>query len=212
MKSVGLGSVKYDSQYDPNTGTYSSAYGFAEHSGGSVGFLDMSTGLLWNFNSDRNFRSALGFSYHHFNKPNVSIVGGNDMLLPKYSFQWNAAYKLGTNSNAVLLPAALVARQGSSLLFNGGTSVKYLLQERSHYTDYHKERSMSIGLFYRLRDAMYINTRFDYEDISIAFAYDINISGLTPVSKSVGGFEFMLQYRGIYGKHQSSRRSSTEFI
>lgn len=212
IKSVGLGSLKYDSQYDPNSGTYNPAYGTAEQGGGSSAFMDMSTGVLWNFNSDRKFRSALGFSFHHFTAPNVSIYGGNDRLLPKYSFQWNIAYKLGTNSNAVLLPNILVSKQGGSLLINGGTSVKYLLQERSHYTGFHGERSMSIGLFYRYGDAAFINLRLDYEDIAFAVAYDINISGLTPVSKSVGGFEIMLQYRGIFGFNQNKKRSSEKFM
>lgn len=212
IKSVTLTSLKYDSQYDPNSGTYNPAYGSGEHGGAVAAFMDMSTGLVWNFNSDRKFRSALGFSFHHFTQPDVSISGGNDRLLPKYSFQWNIAYKLGTNSNAVLLPNLLVSKQGGSLLINGGTSVKYLLQERSRYTGFHGERSMSIGVFYRYRDAAFINLRLDYEDFAFAVAYDINISGLTPVSKSIGGFEIMLQYRGIFGFTKNAKRSSVRFM
>ena len=212
IKSVSLGSIKYDSQYDPNTGTYNPAYGSGEPGDDAAGFLDMATGLVWNFNSDRKFRSALGFSLHHFTSPNVSIHGGNDKLLRKYSFQWNVAYKLGINSNAVLLPNLLVSKQGGSLLINGGTSVKYLLQERSRYTGFHGERSMSVGVFYRYLDAAFINLRLDYEDFAFAVAYDFNISGLTPVSKSIGGFEIMLQYRGIFGFNQNSKRSSVRFM
>lgn len=212
IKSVSLGSIKYDSQYDPNTGGYNAAYGFAEQAGGSAAFLDMSTGLLWNFNSDRKFRSSLGFSLHHFTSPDVSIIGRTDKLLRKYSFQWNVAYKLGTNSNAVLQPNLLVSKQGASYLIIGGTSVKYLLQERSRYTGFHGERSMAVGIFYRYRDAAYINLRLDYEDFAFSVAYDINISGLTPVSKSIGGFEIMLQYRGVFGFNQNSKRSSVRFM
>jgi type IX secretion system PorP/SprF family membrane protein len=213
MKTAGLGSLKYDSQYDPNNGTYSTAYGVSESAGAvSTAFLDMSTGLVWNFNSDRKLRSSLGFSMQHFTAPNVSLYGGNDQLLRKYSFQWNIAYKLGYNSNAVLLPTLLVAKQGGTLLINTGTSIKYLLQERSRYTDFHGERSLSVGFFYRYADAAYMNFRLDYEDFAFALAYDINLSGLTPTSKSVGGIEFMLQYRGIFGFNKNSKRSSTKFM
>ena len=97
-------------------------------------------------------------------------------------------------------------------MINGGTSVKYLLQERSRYTGFHGERSMSIGVFYRYLDAAFINLRLDYEDFAFAVAYDINISGLTPVSKSIGGFEIMLQYRGIFGFNQNSKRASVRFM
>ena len=106
-----------------------------------------------------------------------------------------------------MLPNLLVSKQGGALLINGGTSVKYLLQERSRFTSFHSERSMTIGAFYRFRDAAYINLRLDYEDFAFAVAYDINISGLTPVSKSVGGLEFMLQYRGIFGFNKNKKRS-----
>ncbi len=212
MKTAGMGSLKYDSQYDPNTGGYSSAYGVNEQSGGSAVFVDMSTGLLWNFSSDRKWRNSLGFSIHHLTSPNVSILGRTDKLLRKYSFQWNAVYKLGTNSNAELLPALLISRQGGSWLINGGTDIKYILQERSRYTNYHNERSMSVGLFYRFRDAAYVNLRLDFEDFAFAAAYDINISGLTPASKTIGGFEVMLQYRGAFGFNQNTKRASVRFL
>lgn len=212
MRTAGLDGLKYESQYDPNTGGYSSAYGINEQNSGTTAFIDMSTGLLWSFSSDRKLRNSLGVSVHHLTAPNISILGRTDKLLRKYSFQWNAAYKLGNNSNAELLPAFLFAKQGKALLINAGANVKYLLQERSRYTNYHNERSMSIGLFYRFRDAAYLNLRLDFEDFAFAAAYDINISGLTPASRTIGGFEFMLQYRGAFGFKQNTKRASTQFL
>ncbi len=213
MKTVALNSLKFDSQYDPNTGGYDAGFGVNEGGGAATQmFLDMATGLVWNFNSDRKFRSSLGFSLHHFTSPDVSINGKTDPLLPKYSFQWNAAYKMGTNSNAVLMPSLLFAKQGGSLLINGCTGIKYLLQERSHYTDFHGERCMTIGIYYRYRDAAFLNLRLDYEGFAFGVAYDINISGLTTASKSVGGLEFMLQYRGMFGFNQNAKRSSQRFL
>ena len=212
-KSVALNSLKFDSQYDPNTGGYSSAYGISENSGGAAArYFDMSTGVVWNFHTDRKFRSSLGLSLQHFTNPDVSIMGGTDRLLSKYAFQWNAAYKMGYNSNAVLLPDLLVAKQGGTLLINGGASIKYLLQERSHYTNFHGERSMAIGINYRYGDAAFINWRLDYEGIAFAVAYDVNISGLTPASRSVGAFEFMLQYRGMFGFDKNTKRTSERFM
>jgi type IX secretion system PorP/SprF family membrane protein len=212
MRTAGLDGLKYESQYDPNTGGYSSAYGINEQNSGTTAFIDMSTGLLWSFSSDRKLRNSLGVSVHHLTAPNISILGRTDKLLRKYSFQWNAAYKLGNNSNAELLPAFLFAKQGNALLINAGANVKYLLQERSRYTNYHNERSMSVGLFYRFRDAAYLNLRLDFEDFAFAAAYDINISGLTPASRTIGGFEFMLQYRGAFGFKQNTKRASTQFL
>lgn len=211
-KTAGLGGLKYDSQYDPNTGGYSAAYGINEQNSGGAVFIDVSTGVLWSFSSDRKLRNSLGISAHHLTAPNISIMGRVDKLLRKYSFQWNAAYKLGYNSNAELLPAVLVSRQGKSTLVNAGANIKYILQERSRYTNYHNERSMSIGAFYRFKDAAYLNLRLDFEDFAFGFAYDINISGLTPATKTIGSIEAILQYRGAFGFNQNSKRASVQFL
>lgn len=211
-KSVTLGSLTWDSQYDPNTGGYNPAFGSGEPGGGASGFLDMSTGMVWNFTTDHLFRSALGFSVHHFLSPNYSIHGGVDKLKMKYGLQWLVNYKLSETSNTTLQPSLNVAQQGTSLLLDGGLNVKYVLEERSRYTNNQSDKAMYIGLFYRLRDALFVTFRYDYMDFSGAIAYDINISGLTPASKTVGGFELMLAYKGFLGKNKLSRRTSVRFM
>ena len=211
-KTAGLDNLKYDSQYDPNTGGYSAGYGTNENNSGKALFIDVSTGLLWSFSSDRNLRNSFGISAHHLASPNITIMGKLDKLLRKYSFQWNAAYNLGSNSNTKLLPSLLVSRQGKSTLINAGANIKYIFQERSRYTNFHNERSMSMGAYYRFRDAAYLNLRLDFEDFAFGFAYDINISGLTPATKTIGSIEAILQYRGAFGFNKDTKRSSTQFL
>ena len=211
-KSVVLGALKWDSQYDPNTGGYDPLSMTGESLGGSAGFLDMSTGLVWNFNTDHLFRSALGFSMHHFTRPNVSISGGDDKLQTKYSVQWNVNYRMDETSNTYLEPSIMASQQGSILLINGGLNVKYILQERSRYTHNQSDKAIHIGAFYRFRDALFLTCRLDYMDFSGAIAYDINISGLTPATGTVGGFELMLQYKTVFGKNKNAKRSSTRFM
>lgn len=209
-KTVVLGGLKWNSQWDGTN--YNSGMASGEPGGGGKGYLDMSTGLIWNFTTTHLFRSSLGFSFHHFTAPNVSIAGGADKLWPKFSVQWNIGYKLSETSNTTLQPSLMAAQQGSSLLINGGLNVKYVLEERSRYTTNQSDKAFYIGAFYRFRDAAYVTFRYDYMDFSFSAAYDINISGLTPASKTVGGFEFMLMYRGILGKNQNAKRSSVRFM
>jgi len=205
--------LTWDSQYDMTSQTYIPGSGFDEsYGGGGKGYLDMSTGLVWNFSSSHLFRSALGFSYHHFLSPDISINDGNDRLLPKLGAQLNMAYKPSETSNITYLPSIMAAQQGTSLLINGGLNVKYILGEASRYTNYHNYKAVYLGAFYRFRDAAYITFRFDISNVSLGFAYDVNISKLTKVSKTVGGFEFMLQYRGAFGKHRRAKRESTRFM
>lgn len=210
IKSVALGGVKWDSQYDPNAGTYNPAFGTAE-GGGGTGFLDMSTGLVWNFRTDHLFRSALGFSFHHFTAPRNSVIGGSERLIPKFGVQWNIGYKLSETSNTTLLPSLIAYQQGSSLLLNGGLNVKYVLEEASRYTDNQQDKAVYFGVFYRFRDAIYVTFRYDFKEFSFGAAYDITASKLTPTSKSVGGFEIFLQYKGIF-KNKLSKKSSVRFL
>lgn len=210
IKSVALGGVKWDSQYDPVAGTYNPAFGTAEPGGGG-GFLDMSTGLVWNFRTNHLFRSALGFSFHHFTAPRVSVLGRNERLIPKFGVQWNIAYRLSETSNTTLLPSIVAYQQGSSLLLDGGLNVKYVLEEASRYTDNQTDKAVYFGVFYRFRDAVYITFKYDIKEFSFGAAYEITASKLTPTSKSVGGFEIFLQYKGIF-KNKNSKKSSVRFL
>ncbi len=210
IKSVALGGVKWDSQYNPVSGTYDAGYGVAEGGGGG-GFLDMSTGLVWNFRTNHLFRSALGFSFHHFTAPRVSVLGRNERLLPKFGVQWNIGYKLSETSNTTLLPSLIAYQQGSSLLLNGGFNVKYVLEEASRYTDNQTDKAVYFGVFYRFRDAVYVTFRYEFKEYAFGAAYEVTASKLTPTSKSVGGFELFLQYKGIF-KNKNSKKSSVRFL
>lgn len=210
IKSVALGGVMWDSQYDPNAGTYNPAYG-TDEGGGGIAYLDMSTGLVWNFRTNHLFRSALGFSFHHFTAPRVSIIGGSERLIPKLGVQWNFAYKLSETSNTTLLPSFIAYQQGTSLLLNGGLNVKYVLEEASRYTDNQTDKAFYIGVFYRFRDAVYVTFRYDYKEFSFGAAYDINASKLIEATKTVGGFEIFLQYKGIF-KNKLSKTTNVRFL
>ena len=209
-KSAALGSIKWDSQWDGTA--YNAALPSGESMGGAVGYLDMSTGLVWTFTTDHLFRSALGFSFQHFTAPSVTLVGGSDKLYPKIGVQWNSNFKLSETSNTTIEPSIMAAQQGTTMLLDAGANVKYVLEEHSHYTNNQSDQAIHFGLFYRLRDAMFVTIRYDYQDFSGSLAYDINISGLTPASHSVGGFELMLSYRGIFGQHKESKRRSIRFM
>lgn len=210
IKSVSTGGLTWDSQYDGTN--YNAAYGVNEGGGGAAGFLDMSTGIVWNFTTTHLFRSSLGFSFHHFTAPANSVYGGPERLIPKFGVQWNIGYKLSETSNTTLQPAIIAYQQGSSLLLNGGLNIKYVLEEHSRYTNNQQDKAFYIGVFYRLRDAAYATIRYDYDAFSFAVAYDINISGLTPASKSVGGFEIALQWRGILGQNKLAKKSNVRFL
>ena len=209
-KTAALSSIKWDSQWDGLQ--YNAALPSGESRTNGVGYMDMSTGIIWTFTTDHLFRSALGFSFQHFTAPSVSILGGTEKLYPRIGAQWNGSIHTSPTSNTTIEPSVMAASQGTTLLLDAGANVKYILTEHSHYTNNQSDQAIHFGVFYRLRDAMFVTARYDYGDFSGSVAYDVNVSGLTPASHSVGGFEIMLSYRGLYGKHRESKRTSTRFM
>jgi type IX secretion system PorP/SprF family membrane protein len=209
-RSAALGGLTWDSQWDGEA--YNGALPSGEAGGAATGFMDMSTGIVWNFRTDHLFRSALGFSFQHFTAPRYSLEGSNDRLYPRLGTQLNMNFKLSETSNTTIEPSIMVAQQGPTMLLDVGSSIKYVLNDHSHYTGHQHDEAVHIGLYYRLRDAAFIALRVDYGAVSGSLAYDINISGLTPVSHTVGSLELAIIYRGIFGHHIESQRASTRFM
>lgn len=210
IKAVATGGLTWDSQWDGTN--YNPGVGVNEGGGGGAGYLDMSTGMVWNFTTTHLFRSSLGFSFHHFTAPANSIHGGPERLIPKFGVQWNIDYKLSETSNTTLKPSIIAYQQGSSLLLNGGCNVKYVLEEHSRYTQAQQDKAFIIGVFYRFRDAAYLTIGYEYNGFQFSGAYDVNLSGLIPASKTVGGFELAVRWKGLLGKNKLSRRSSVRFM
>ncbi|MNE72998.1 hypothetical protein D3C80_1689810 [compost metagenome] len=57
-----------------------------------------------------------------------------------------------------------------------------------------KPVALALGLFSRYKDAFIAKGYFQYHQFTLGMAYDFNLSRLTPVSKSRGGFEVFLRF------------------
>lgn len=202
QRSVDFQRLRWGSQHDQNGGfdgtlptlepnTYDPNFIFA----------DISAGLLWFtvFNEDNNF--YLGGAYHHLNRANVSFNRNTailEQLYSKYTVHAGGEFMLADRFG--LVPGIIAMSQGPSFELNTGTSLKFLLggNKRSY-------QAFQIGAWMRLSnhfspgstttDAVIISSRFDYDDFSIGFSYDINVSNLNTASNSIGGFEFALVYK-----------------
>ncbi len=172
--------------------------------GGEVGldrnsflYPDISAGILWFsvFNEDANI--FLGGAYHHLNKANITFYDGTtENLYSKFTIHAGGEFML--TSRLGLVPGFLLRLQGPSMEIIPGTTVKFILGN-ARYTD----QSFQIGLWTRLsnkesgilNDALILSTRFDYENFTFGFSYDLNTSSLRPASNSNGAFEFAVQYK-----------------
>ena len=170
-------------------------------------FADVGVGLLWFSVFDENNNVYIGGAYDHLNQPNQSFNSTNSIpLFSKYTVHAGGEFAV---ANAMsILPGAVMLKQGPSFEINAGTSLRFL------FGDVGNQQAVQFGVWGRLAnqlqeslwlDAIILSTRFDYNEFSIGFSYDINTSDLNQASNANGSFEFSLIYkicgsenRGVY--------------
>lgn len=190
-------------EYDPNLST-----GEFTLDQPNLLFADASAGLLWfsNFANDANL--YVGGVYHHLTRADQSFsTTSNDALYSRITV--HAGGELPVTDRFGLVPGVIVMSQGPSLEINTGASAKFKIGN-SRYN----KQAFHLGVWTRLAnrvdqgiltDAVILQTRFDYNEYTLGFSYDLNVSPLRPGSYGQGGFELALQYqfcgrenRGVY--------------
>lgn len=172
-------------------------------------FADLAAGLLWFSVFDENNSLYFGGAFHHLNRANQSFsTEAEDLIYSRFTVHAGGEFS-GRRGNIGVLPGVIVMSQGPSFQVNAGTSFRFRMGRAAQ-----GDQSFQLGVWARiankvpqgvLTDAVILSTRFDYDNFTLGFSYDINVSPLRPASNSVGGFEFALQYkicgpqnRGVY--------------
>lgn len=161
-------------------------------------FADLAAGLLWFMVFDDNSNFYLGGAFHHLSRANQSFDSSEeDLLFSRFTVHAGGEFMMAERFG--LVPGVIVMSQGPSFQVNAGTSFKFLLgKTRRSY------QAFQVGLWARvsnkietgvLNDAAILSTRFDFDNFSLGFSYDINISPLQPASNSNGAFEFAMVYK-----------------
>jgi len=204
QRSADFLDARYGSQHNGNGGHCASCPTLEEFDRDNFLFADVSAGLLWFtvLNDDNNF--YLGGAYSHLNRADQSFnLDEIEELFSKVTLHAGGEFML--TDRIGLVPGVVALFQGPSFELNTGTSLKFLLG-KSRRTG----QAFQIGAWMRLAnhfqdsftaDAVILSTRFDYEQFSIGFSYDVNVSDLKVASNSNGAFEFALVYK-ICGPEQ----------
>jgi len=161
-------------------------------------YPDVSAGLLWFSVFNKNTNLFVGGAYHHLTRANITFMDGSSE--PLYSkFTGHAGGEFMMSSRVGMVPGFILRLQGPSLEMIPGTSVKFILGNSRK-----SSQSFQVGTWFRLSnssvsaltsDAAIISTRFDYNQFTLGFSYDVNISSLRPASSANGAFELALQYK-----------------
>jgi len=166
-----------------------------------VNYFDVGTGFVYTYKGSENYITSnnqkdfnIGFAVYHLNRPDYSFMSANnEQLYMRFSGFANAIMGISNTRNS-LMPAIYFQRQRTATEFLFGTYWRYRIQEASRVTGFNKGSYLSLGAFYRTNDAFVAKVLVEMMDYSVGFAYDINVSSLTTVSKTKGGFEMFLKY------------------
>lgn len=166
-------------------------------------YVDCGAGVLWNYNNtstERNvagnsdLKITLGASAFHLNQPKYSFYQTNaERLDMKFVVHGNALVSL-KNTNIGIAPGFFYYRQGGTQEIYAGGMLRYKLGQDSKYTGIQKGASISLGGYWRTKDAVIATLLFEYSQYAIGFSYDVNTSYLRTASSGRGGFEISLRY------------------
>jgi type IX secretion system PorP/SprF family membrane protein len=184
----------------------------------SFSFLDAGAGLLYTYyfksgymNQNNERKLNIGFSTYHLNRPYYSFIQNeNERLFMRYVGFINADIGI-ERTRGVVQPGIYYQRQGPAQEILLGLNYKYIIHEGSKHTGFTRPISFYTGVYYRALDAMIGRVMFEWDMYQIGFAYDINLSGLTPVTRTVGGFELFLRFHYGDGGGFRQKRSFAKF-
>ncbi len=205
--------AQWMSQYDgiAYNPTYASG---EEFNSPSFSMFDVGAGLVYVYNMKGGYmtqnirkRINVGVTAYHINRPYFSFIDHESERLPmRYSVFFNGDFGI-ENTRGVVQPGLYYQRQAGHQELMVGFNYGYQLHEGSRATGFTRPMTFYLGFYYRLKDACVARAMFEYDLFSLGFAYDINLSDLTPVTKTVGGFELFMRYNfGDGGGFRGTRK------
>ena len=213
QRSIDFLKLRWGTQHDGDGGFCNGCPSLEENNFDQDNFLfaDAGAGLLWFSVFDENNNLYLGAAYHHLNRANQSFNSDEkDFLYSRFTIHAGGEFEIAPRFG--LVPGLIAMFQGPSFQLNSGTSFKFMLGSgKGGFSNY---QAFYLGTWVRisnkvetgiLTDAVILSTRFDYNQFSLGFSYDVNVSALKPASSNNGAFEFALIYkfcgnerRGVY--------------
>jgi len=226
QRSIDFLNLRWGTQHN-GSGGFDPTINSNEDNFGNTNFIfaDMAAGVLLFNVLNKNTNYYIGGAYHHLNRPNQSFSGTNvagvfirntDLIFTRITVHAGGEFPVAPNLG--VLPGIIYMKQGPAFQINGGNSFRFTLNDNPG-----EYQAFQVGVWARvaskevattagvpdsgssgvLMDAAILSARFDFNDISLGFSYDVNVSPLRAASNGQGAFEFSLQYK-ILGNTKKS--------
>lgn len=164
----------------------------------NVSRFDIAAGVYWEGFLNPDSRIKLGLSGQHLTRQRINFTSEDTRLYRKLNLHGQLELKNPT-TGITILPAFAAFLQGPNSEVVLGSNFRFLLKGASRSTSYFDEITLSLGAYFRVRDAILVNVIFDAGGFSFGAGYDLNVTDLTVASKGVGAMEFFIKYRIQFG-------------
>jgi len=215
-KTIDLSGLRWGEQYDGYNYNAELPTGESNAPRSAITSFDLGGGVNLNFVQSDKFLSAknaakfdVGFSAYHYEVGRSSFIVSSERLKTRMCAYFNGDFDIPNSINAIM-PSFLYMKQGGASEFIAGALFKFIIGDPSTYTPLKKPRALSIGGYYRFRDAIIPTMLFQYNKYALGVSYDINLSALTPATNRRGGLEVMLRYNIFPGYGVNLGRSDTK--
>jgi type IX secretion system PorP/SprF family membrane protein len=186
QQSLSTSGLTYDDQYV--AGSYNANNPSNETTvSKSKGYGDVGFGFTWVYNPSKDkskFNAYLGISGFHMNQPNISMSSSVSPLPVRMSYV--GGIKIFESDKIIITPNAIVSTQAGNLETAFGAYVDYVFSD---------DFRMTLGLWYRRKDAIPIVLGFEFKGFSLGYSYDAVISTVNSLSSGVMANEITLTYR-----------------
>lgn len=149
--------------------------------------INVSAGLVYQWNKSAKEKLTAGLSAHNLNRPDQSFYG--NALQRDIRISTFAIYDRRINSDIAIIPGFSFNIQGKYREFLPGAQLRYYLVDKLG-----KYQAVDGGIWFRSRDAIIIRAGIAIDNWSFALSYDTNISKLIPASNARGGLELSAHY------------------
>lgn len=201
--SAGFMAGPVHSQFDPTLAKLDDQFVNQEYTSNNItaqrfnstgySYFDLTAGIAYSSSFGEDAKYHAGVAMYHLNSPKIHFYSSNSQehLAPKYVL--NGGVLMPTSDNNRLIAYADFSLQAGNRQFIGGG---FYETDLAQYEDKDDVTALAFGLFYRWADALVPMARLTIHGLQVGLSYDANVSKLTQASKSLGGFELSLSWRG----------------
>lgn len=196
LKSIDLGGITFNSQFNPSSQIYDQTLPSLENgTGDRMRYFDLNAGVFWR-TMIRTVMPSAGISVSHLNMPVQRFITAAEGTRLHMRLNVNSEVIIPVSSRINLIPCVLYSfTNGTNEFLLGGTGDFSI-----SWSNIPVEKLYAVTMFrsnpWRNIDAFILGGGAEFLQFSVGLIYDLNISPLHKATHFNGAFELSLIYKG----------------